>query len=112
MNHNEIIKTLNILKDRIDDLSESEGTALEEAIRTVELYERKQKEDVDFQGWAMHHQTMNDLRVFMKKHKGIDGDAKILLLEDDGMGYGARNGYCTGISVSDNKEGKKEIHLW
>jgi hypothetical protein len=112
MEHDKVIKTLNILEDRIKDVSEDEKTALEEAIKTLELYERKQEEEIDFQGWPLRHHTMKDLREFMKRNKSLDNETKILVLEDDGMAYGARNGYCTEISVSENKEGGKEIHIW
>ena len=112
MEYDKVIKTLNILEDRINDLSEDEKTALEEAKRTLEQYEGKQEEQIDFQGWPLRHRTMKDLREFMKRNKSLDGEAKILVLEDDGMAYGARNGYCTEISVAENKEGGKEIHIW
>jgi hypothetical protein len=55
---------------------------------------------------------MKDLREFMKKNKSLDGDTKILILEDDGMAYGARNGYCTDIYLSDGGNGKKEVQIW
>ena len=112
MEFEKLIKTLNTLEDRISDLTEDEKTALGEAKRTLELYERKQEEQVDFQGWPLRHHTMKDLREFMKRNKNLDGETKILVLEDDGMAYGARNGYCTEISVSDNGKGGKEVHIW
>lgn len=112
MEYEKLIKTLNTLEDRINNLTEDEKTALGEAKRTLELYERKQEEQIDFQGWPLRHHTMKDLREFMKRNKNLDGETKILVLEDDGMAYGARNGYCTEISVSDNGKGGKEVHIW
>ena len=56
--------------------------------------------------------TMKQLRKFVRDNGPLDDDVNILVLEDDGMGYGARNGYCSGIYVSENKDGKKEIQIW
>ena len=112
MEHEKLIKTLNVLEDRISDLTEDEKAALAEAKETMERYERKEVEQIDFQGWPLRHHTMKDLREFMRRNKNLDGDTKILVLEDDGMAYGARNGYCTEISVSDNGKGGKEVHIW
>ena len=108
-------KAMDILNGLVIDderLSADERTAIGEALYTMFQYERKQNEDVDFQGFNLTHQTMKDLRLFMKKNKSLDGDTKILILEDDGMGYGARNGYCTEISVAENKDNKKEVRFW
>lgn len=55
---------------------------------------------------------MKQLRKFVRDNGPLDDDVNILVLEDDGMGYGARNGYCSGIYVSENKDGKKEIQIW
>ena len=46
------------------------------------------------------------------KNGNLADDIQILVLEDDGMGYGARNGYCTGIYLSDGDNGKKEVQIW
>lgn len=108
-------KTMDILNGLVIDderLSADERTAIGEALKIMLQYERKQIEDTDFQGWPLHHQTMQDLRLFMKKNKNLDGDTKILILEDDGMAYGANNGYCTEISVSEDKDNNKEVHFW
>ena len=108
-------KTLDILGKLIEDterLSADERGAISEARNTILLYERKKEVETDFQGWEMPHYTMKDLRKFMKDHKSLDGDCKILILQDDGMGYGANNGYCTELSTSEDKEGNTEIHIW
>ena len=106
------IDTLNSLVIDDERLSTDERTAIGEALKTMLLYERKQEEQIDFQRWPLRHHTMQDLRMFVKKNKNLDGDVKVLVLEDDGMAYGARNGYCTEISLSEDKEGKKEVHIW
>ena len=36
----------------------------------------------------------------------------VILLEDDGMGYGALNGACRDAYVSDYDKDNKKIHLW
>ena len=108
-------KTLHILGKLIEDterLSADERGAFSEARDTMLLYERKKEVETDFQGWEMPHYTMKDLRKFMKDHKSLDGGCKILILQDDGMGYGANNGYCTELSTSEDKEGNTEIHIW
>ena len=72
MEYEKLMKTLNTLEDRISDLTEDEKTALGEAKRTLELYERKQEEQIDFQGWPLRHHTMKDLREFMKRNKNLE----------------------------------------
>jgi hypothetical protein len=112
METKEILNTLNNLKDDIERLSADERNAVSEALKVMSLYERKEEVETDFQGWEMPHYTMKDLRKFMKGHKNLDGDCKILILQDDGMGYGANNGYCTELSTAENKEGETEVHIW
>ena len=108
-------KTLDTLNSLIEDterLSAEEREAISEARNTILSYERKKQVETDFQGWEMPHNTVRDLREFMRKHKSLDGECKILVLQDDGMGYGANNGYCTEISTSENKDGETELHIW
>lgn len=73
-----------------------------------------EKENVryDFQGWPIKELTMKDLREFVNNNKELDDNVKILVLEDDGMGYGAVNGYCSSIHVSKNEEENDEIQIW
>lgn len=66
----------------------------------------------DFQGWPIDELTMKDLREFVENNKDLGDDTKIRVLEDDGMGYGAVNGYCSGLYVSDIEDNKKEIQIW
>lgn len=112
MEVNKVIEILNRLIIDDERLSTDERDAIGESLKTVLQYERKQEEQIDFQGWSLQECTMKNLREFMKKNKNLDGDTRILLLEDDGMGYGARNGYCTEISVGEDKDNKKEVHIW
>jgi hypothetical protein len=55
---------------------------------------------------------MKDLRKFVRDNGALDDDVKLLVLEDDGMGYGARNGYCSDIYVGKDKDGKNEVQIW
>ena len=107
----EVISTLNGLS--IDeDLTIRERAAVNEALMAMSNIIYKKEDQTDFQGWPIKKLTMKQLRKFVRDNGALDDDVKILVLEDDGMGYGARNGYCTEISVSEDKEGKKEIHIW
>ena len=47
----------------------------------------------------------------------IENDNKLLdtyplILEDDGMGYGARNGKMTNFYLSGDEKGDSEVHIW
>lgn len=66
----------------------------------------------DFQGWPIKELTMKDLRDFVKRNGSLDDEVKIFVLQDDGMGYGAINGYCNGIYLSDGENNEKEVHIW
>ena len=55
---------------------------------------------------------MKDLRKFVRDNCALDDDVKLRILEDDGMGYGAVNGYCSLICLSDDSEGNKEVQFW
>jgi len=112
METKKVLDTLNGLVGDTERLSADERNAISEARNTILSYERKKEVETDFQGWEMPHYTMKDLRKFMKEHKSLDGNCKILILQDDGMGYGANNGYCTELSTAENKEGETEIHIW
>jgi len=73
---------------------------------------KKENVRYDFQGWPIKELTIKDLREFVNNNKELDDNVKILVLEDDGMGYGAVNGYCSGIYVSKNEEENDEIQIW
>ena len=55
---------------------------------------------------------MKELREFVKENESIEDDTKLLVLEDDGMGYGANNGYCSDLFISEDNDGKKEVQIW
>ena len=72
----------------------------------------KRKIECDFQGWPLEHLTMKDLREFVENNKDIKDDAKVLVLQDDGMGYGAVNGYCTNINRTKVEDNNEEVQIW
>lgn len=89
-----------------------ERTAINEALMYISNIEYKNTKQYDFQGWEIKKLTMKDLRKFVRDNGALDDDVKLLILEDDGMGYGARNGYCSDIYVGNDKDDKKEVQLW
>lgn len=57
--------------------------------------------------------TMKDLRKFVRDNGALDDDVKLMVYEDDGMGYGANNGQCCELSVyEDEDENIKEVQIW
>ena len=111
MNTKEVVTILNnmSISDKIDT---RERAAINEALFFLAKIEHKDEQQYDFQGWPLEQLTMKQLRKFVRDNGALDDDVKLLVLEDDGMGYGARNGYCTDLSVSEDEEGKKEVQIW
>jgi len=107
-------KTINILKNLLinDRLDADERAAIRDSYNYMRTLELKKSDQYDFQGWKVKKITMKQLRKFVRDNEPLDDDVNILVLEDDGMGYGARNGYCSDIYVSENKDGKKEVQIW
>ena len=98
-----------IVDDRLDA---DEKAAISDSCHYMRILELKEGDQYDLQGWKVKKITMKQLRKFVRDNDPLDDDVNILVLEDDGMGYGARNGYCSDIYVSENKDGKKEIQIW
>jgi hypothetical protein len=111
MKTKEAIKILNNLMVS-NKLSADERNAVSEACGYMSQLEYKRGELTDFQGWPLDKLNMKYLRKFVRDNDALDDDVKLLILEDDGMGYGARNGYCTNIFVSDGDDNKKEVQFW
>lgn len=93
-------------------LNENEKEAIKVANKYLKTLQLKEGERYDFQGWKIDKITMKELRKFVRDNCPLDDDVNILILEDDGMGYGAVNGYCSSIYVDENKDGKEEVHIW
>lgn len=77
------------------------------------MAEKKEEVKYDFQGWPIPQLTMKDLRKFVRDNGALDDDVKLMVYEDDGMGYGANNGQCCELSVyEDEDENIKEVQIW
>jgi len=98
-----------VVDDRLDA---DEKAAISDSCNYMRTLELKEGDQYDFQGWKIKKITMKELRKFVRDNRQLDDDVRILILEDDGMGYGAVNGYCSGIYVGENKDGKEEVHIW
>lgn len=80
--------------------------------------------DFDFQGFLIPHITLREglMNIGFKEDKKnnrfyIENDNKLLdtyplILEDDGMGYGARNRKMAGFYLSGDEKGDNEVHIW
>ena len=107
-------QTIDILNNLIidDRLDADEKAAISDSCNYMRALELKEGDQYDFQEWKVKKITMKQFRKFVRDNGPLDDDVNILVLKDDGMGYGARNGYCSDIYVSENKDGKKEIQIW
>ena len=107
-------KAIDILNSLVvdDRLNIDERAAISDSCNYMRSLEHKEGGQYDFQGWKVKKITMKQLRKFVRDNCPLDDNVNILVLEDDGMGYGARNGYCSDIYVSENKDGKKEVQIW
>lgn len=109
----EVISVLNELYANLDGkLDLREMNAVNEALMAISNIIYKKEDQTDFQGWPVKKLTMKDLRKFVRDNGPLDDTVKILVLEDDGMGYGARNGYCSDIYVGENVDKEKEVQIW
>lgn len=109
----EVMSVLNDLYANLDGkLDLREMNAVNEALMTMSNIIYKKEDQTDFQGWPVKKLTMKDLRKFVRDNGPLDDTVKILVLEDDGMGYGARNGYCSDIYVGENVDKEKEVQIW
>ena len=109
----EVMSVLNDLYANLDGkLDLREMNAVNEALMAMSHIMYKKEDQTDFQGWPVKKLTMKDLRKFVRDNGPLDDTVKILVLEDDGMGYGARNGYCSDIYVGENVDKEKEVQIW
>lgn len=89
-----------------------EMNAINNALEMLAHIVYRNEERTDFQGWPIKKLTMKDLRKFVRDNGPLDDTVKILVLEDDGMGYGANNNYCSDIYVHKDEDDKKEVQIW
>jgi hypothetical protein len=122
VNYKELLDDLKSLKEKND----KEIKVLDNAINIISSFKHSKEVITDIVGNEYKPLTLRDIlvklgvsklsnQVFMldendEKDKALL-DKKVRLLEDDGMGYGARNGSCNDAIIIDN-ETNKEIQLW
>lgn len=111
MNTKEVMSILNSMSIN-EELSIRERAAVNEVLMAMSNIVYKKEQQTDFQGWPVKKLTMKDLRKFVRDNGALDDTVKLLVLEDDGMGYGARNGYCSDIYVGKNEVDEKEVQIW
>ena len=106
--------THKVLNDLIKSgkLNNEELEAVANATEHIARLQYNNGEQFDFQGWPLEKMTMKDLRVFMKDNESLSDDVKIWILQDDGMAYGANNGYCNGIYLGDDEDGNDVVEFW
>ena len=111
MNTAQAIGILNNLSIN-EDLSVYERSAINEAIMTMEHTKRMGEVQNNFQGRSIEKLTMKELRKFVKENGALHDEAKLLVLQDDGTGYGANNGYCSGLYVSKDENNDTTVQIW
>ena len=109
----EIIETIDTLEELREErnLSDNEDSAINEALCVLRRLKRNEEDGVDFQGWPIEKLTMKDLRQFVNDNESLDDDVKLRVFQDDGMGYGAVNGYCSSLCTFEDDK-KKEVQIW
>ncbi len=111
MDIKETIETLNELSAN-KNLSTNDVDAINKTIKALTHIERRNGEQTDFQGWPIEKLTMKELRKFVRENGALHDEAKLLVLQDDGMGYGANNGYCSGIYVAEDENNETTVQIW
>ena len=89
-----------------------EMNAINSALEMLTHIVYRNEDRTDFQGWPIDKLTMKDLRKFVRDNGPLDDDVKLLVLEDDGMGYGANNNYCSDLYVDKDENDKKTVQIW
>lgn len=119
-NLNKIISNKNISDD--NDLK-----TLESVLNVLNNLKRNKENEETFQGDIKKPLTLKDVlnsikvpklnkRAYILDEKDSNDkkllDMPVILLQDDGMGYGALNGACREAYVNDYDENNKSIYLW
>lgn len=110
MDIKDTIEKLYLIAENVETKEENE--TLENAIKVLKHLEHLHDERVDFQGWKEKQITLGDLRKVIEQTSTVSDDAKVIVYEDDGMGYGANNGICTDIYWSEDVDGNDVIKVW
>jgi hypothetical protein len=110
----EIKETVSILNNLSinNNLTINERSAINEALMAISNIMYNNEPQVDFQGFPVKNLTMKDLRKFVRDNGALDDTVKLHVLEDDGMAYGANNGFCTDIYVGESVNNEKEVQIW
>lgn len=106
----DIIEKLNLIAENVE--TKDENDAIETAIQALNNLEHIYDEKNDFQGWKEKQITLGDIRKLVENTNGVSDDAKVIVYEDDGMGYGTNNGLCTDIYLSEDTDGNDVIKVW
>lgn len=126
-----------MLKKLIDDLNkiilnknisdENDLKTLKSTLNVLNNLKRNEENEKTFQDDEKKPLTLRDIldkisnnklndRVYLFDEKDSNDkkllDMSVILLQDDGMGYGALNGACREAYVNDYDENNKSIYLW
>lgn len=110
MDIKDTIEKLYLISENVE--TKEENDALEKAIKVLKHLEHLHDKRVDFQGWKEKQVTLGDLRKVIEQTSTVDDDAKVIVYEDDCMGYGANNGICTDIYWGEDVDGNDVIKVW
>ena len=95
-----------------EKLSPQERVAVNEACSSMRRLRYIKSDNYDFQGWPIEKLTMKELRKFVKDNCVLDDEVKLHVYQDDGMAYGAVNGYCSDLYVDKDNDGNNEVRIW
>ena len=124
-----MIKIENLLNNIINNnnLSKEDSETLIETLAVLNHLKHNSEDEETFQGDIKKPLTLKDVlngikvpklnkrAYILDENNSKDKELlnmPVILLEDDGMGYGALNGACRDAYVSDYDKDNKKIHLW
>lgn len=95
------LRECDVMSSILHKVADEEGRTTEEknyilkAACLLDCFKRRySKDNLDFQGWPIEHYNVGMLKKALSNEKLSDDD-EVIVLEDDGMAYGAKNGPCT-----------------
>lgn len=110
-----------------NNLSKEDSETLIETLAVLNHLKHNSEDEETFQGDIKKPLTLKDVlngikvpklnkrAYILDENNSKDKELlnmPVILLEDDGMGYGALNGACRDAYVSDYDKDNKKIHLW
>lgn len=123
----DLINNINFIKETNKELSEEDINTLSEAVMALKNLKHSSEDEETFQGDIKKPLTLKDVlngikvpklnkrAYILDENNSKDKELlnmPVILLEDDGMGYGALNGACRDAYISDYDKDNKKIHLW